>query len=829
MHIKLHYQPKQHIFPTNTFQKNDTMFSKFSPVLVFFLGGLHHFAVAQSSAWSGYVTYFDAQNVYSREANLPSCQFVKNGTLRIDPTSTVQSTAQNSYWTNFEFKSPICLTDNFTYELKFKNNSAQNGLAAYDAVIDLTTPSGGTGCTLMGEASAQQWTSIGVAGQTLAANEPFLVLNYADWAVVKLKFQNKIVSYYYNDKLFFSAPYTGNVCNLEGFYFRFKGSGSVDWIKVMNDDDKSIVYFEDFLSCTTLSKPVECKPSVAALTNAPCEGDTLKLTTPTLAATYEWAGPHGFRSSLQNPTISKAKLINGGIYTLTAQLNACQSLTQSINVRVNARPLVSLGGDTSVCNGQIFTLDAKNSGSTYLWNSGFKNRFLSVKNSGTYAVTVTSAEGCKASDTVKIEVASVSISPGISIKKPSCYGKCDGEIAVNARGGFGAPFTYRWSGGRTTSNIVSRCAGDINLTVTDSKGCKMETVASVSQPEKIDAIAWGDTIYKGFAVRCTNTEDGQATVKPSGGAGGYSVVWKTNPLQVGRTATGLKADTTYKVYVYDKNGCNDSTTVRLEAPTPLEGSFSVKDVRCNGEKNGEITLNNIKGGVAPYSFVFQERKFAFDGSSRLNNLESGTYNFEIQDANNCAIPDTMVVKNPPKLKIVSTEDTLIHYGDDVTLYAGLDAPSVVGSIRWISSLDSANFDCKNCRFRTASPRVPTFFNIIARDTFGCEARKQILVRVDKKRKVFVPTAFSPNEDGQNDFFMIYTGRGTKRILNFSIFNRWGALMHQARDFMSDDDSKSWDGKFNGSNLSADTYIWFLEIEFEDGEREIFKGDVALLR
>jgi gliding motility-associated-like protein len=807
------------------------MFSKTPLLLVFFLCTLNMMSTAQTSAWSGYVGYFDAQNpnVYRKEAPLLPCQFVKNGILRIEPNLTPQSAARRAFWSNFEFKSPICLSDNFTYEIRFKNNSAINGIPAYDAVIDLSTSAGSTGCALMGETSAQTFTSLSVAGQVLVSNQPYLVLNYTDWVVVKLKFQNKTVSYYYNDKLFFSAPYTGNVCNLDGFNLRFKGSGAVDWVKVVNDNDKTVAYFEEFTSCTALAKPADCDASLSAVANAPCEGDTLKLSTPKQAMTYEWTGPNGYKSSLQNPMMTKAGVINDGTYTLKAQINSCQTSTQSINVKVKTKPVLNLGGDTSICNGQTYALDAKNDGSTYNWSSGSNSRFLSVKTSGTYAVTVTNNNACKVADTVKINVAASPIIAGITTKKPTCYGKCDGEVSANAKGGFGAPYTYKWSGDRSSLNVISRCAGDITLTVTDSKGCKIETVASLSQPSKINAVAWGDTIYNGFAVRCANSQDGQATVKPTGGAGGYSVIWKTNPLQVSTTAMGLKADTTYKVYVFDKNGCNDSTTVQLTAPAAVSASFSVKDVKCNGDKNGEITLKDVKGGVAPYSFIFQDKKFTFDSLTRIDNLESRDYAFEIKDANNCAIPQNMTIKNPPKLKIVSTEDTLIHFGDDLTLYAGLAPPSVLSSVRWTSNLDSLNFECKNCRFSKVSPRVPTFFKVTVKDTFGCEARKEILVRVDKKRKVFVPTAFSPNEDGQNDFFMVYAGRGAKRVLNFSIFNRWGALIHQARDFSPDDDTKSWNGQFDGTNSLVDTYIWFAEIEFEDGEKEIFKGDVALIR
>ena len=54
-------------------------------------------------------------------------------------------------------------------------------------------------------------------------------------------------------------------------------------------------------------------------------------------------------------------------------------------------------------------------------------------------------------------------------------------------------------------------------------------------------------------------------------------------------------------------------------------------------------------------------------------------------------------------------------------------------------------------------------------------------------------------------------------------------MYQAHNFLPNDESKAWDGLFNGNQLATDTYIWFAEIEFEDGDREVFKGDVALIK
>ena len=115
------------------------------------------------------------------------------------------------------------------------------------------------------------------------------------------------------------------------------------------------------------------------------------------------------------------------------------------------------------------------------------------------------------------------------------------------------------------------------------------------------------------------------------------------------------------------------------------------------------------------------------------------------------------------------------------------------------------------------------------DTFGCFLKKDIIVQVDKNRKIFAPTAFSPNEDGQNDRFGIFGGSGTRRILSMKVFNRWGNMIFACQNPTMYNDSDGWDGKYNGLALPSDVYVWIAEIEFEDGETEILKGDFALMR
>ena len=103
------------------------------------------------------------------------------------------------------------------------------------------------------------------------------------------------------------------------------------------------------------------------------------------------------------------------------------------------------------------------------------------------------------------------------------------------------------------------------------------------------------------------------------------------------------------------------------------------------------------------------------------------------------------------------------------------------------------------------------------------------MQVDKNRKIFAPTAFSPNEDGNNDRFGVFAGKGTRRVLNLKVFNRWGSLIYARQNPTMYDDSDGWDGTYKGQLLNSDVYIWIAEIEFEDGAKEMFRGDVTLMR
>ena len=95
--------------------------------------------------------------------------------------------------------------------------------------------------------------------------------------------------------------------------------------------------------------------------------------------------------------------------------------------------------------------------------------------------------------------------------------------------------------------------------------------------------------------------------------------------------------------------------------------------------------------------------------------------------------------------------------------------------------------------------------------------------------VYFPNAFSPNDDGRNDVFVILDGGDVTEIHLFRIFDRWGALLFEASNFLPNDRTYGWDGFHRGKAANQGIYTYFADISFRDGKRLFFTGDVLLVK
>ena len=183
---------------------------------------------------------------------------------------------------------------------------------------------------------------------------------------------------------------------------------------------------------------------------------------------------------------------------------------------------------------------------------------------------------------------------------------------------------------------------------------------------------------------------------------------------------------------------------------------------------------------------------------------------------------------------VKTADLRVSFGDDVTIERGDSVkltPSVSASkdvvITW---RPSASVPCKSCLTPIVSPKTTTVYEIEVRDTVsGCIRSDDIVVNVKTCVGVFIPNAFSPNDDGRNDYFTVFTAPCVKQVKVMLVYNRWGTLLFSKANFEPNVEKLGWDGFAQGKLLPPDVYAFYIELEQKDGTVQRYRGDFNLTR
>ena len=140
-----------------------------------------------------------------------------------------------------------------------------------------------------------------------------------------------------------------------------------------------------------------------------------------------------------------------------------------------------------------------------------------------------------------------------------------------------------------------------------------------------------------------------------------------------------------------------------------------------------------------------------------------------------------------------------------------------------------SLSCIDCPVPVANPRFTTNYKVAVVDSNGCQATSSIVVRViciDKN--YFIPNTFSPNNDGQNDVFFP-RGNGVDRIQSMRIFNRWGELVFDRKNFPANSQSDGWNGYIRGTPAQSDAYVYIIEVICDNGQIIPIKGNVTLIR
>ena len=441
---------------------------------------------------------------------------------------------------------------------------------------------------------------------------------------------------------------------------------------------------------------------------------------------------------------------------------------------------------------------------------------------GTYSVTVIDDHGCEVSRSFQINDPPLLLSD-ITGEPANCFGAADGSIEVLPSGGTGA-YSYVWTGGLDpVANPQGVAAGLYSVTVSDANGCTTIQSFEVTEPEAVLLEVESISDYSGFNVSCAEASDGSATVTASGGTGPYTYVWQDGTE--GATIEGLGPGE-FLVTVTDAKDCAFEERITLTSPEAVAIQAEVIDIRCHGDQNGMIFVDQASGGAAPYVYSLDGAPFGVSGV--FPSLGGGWYELAAEDANGCGWSDSIYLEDPEALELDLGEDVEILYGDSIYISSETNIPlSQIDSFAWTSP---GEIGCPTCLDSIlVKPEVTTPYSLMIRDENNCIVEDRILVKVKKQRLVYIPTAFSPNDDGANNIFLIYGGRGVVKVHQFLIFDRWGEIVHQAVNFEPNDPDYGWDGTLKGEVMNPGVFVYLAKIEFDDGSVELYTGDVTLTR
>lgn len=466
------------------------------------------------------------------------------------------------------------------------------------------------------------------------------------------------------------------------------------------------------------------------------------------------------------------------------------------------------------CNG---SLTAQISGGTapydLQWSQGGQEASLPDLCAGTYTLNVTDANGCTTTLSATLEDPPAFTATAELLQEVSCYQGSNGKIGVRIENGIAAD--YNWSNGATTPDQSNLPAGFYHLTVTSDLLCESVTEIEITEPTgplnlEIQEIA---------PISCGGETDGQLQARVDGPYQTLFYQWNNGATTSGINQLGAGQ---YALQIRNERDCITTDTFLLEEPPQITASLSARDITClDPPESGIIYVDAVSGGLGGYRFSIDGDRFSRTPS--IGNLPGGDYALIVQDQGGCEEQFPITIQTPPELTVSLGNDMIeLDLGDSIELAALASSTNVRYQWDHNGTLSASSV--------TVSPQTSGYYRVRVEDTETlCRAEAVVFVQVDKHRRVYIPNAFSPNMDGNNDYFFIYGDNDIVAIESLRVFTREGRLVYQDTDLLPNDPLRSWDGTLNGQDLSSGVYVYVAEIRFVDGLTEVFKGDVALVR
>lgn len=532
-----------------------------------------------------------------------------------------------------------------------------------------------------------------------------------------------------------------------------------------------------------------------------CEGEDITFLDASVpGASYLWQD--GSTAATYQPE-------ENGVYWVEVTVDECTK-RDSFVLQPPSPIFVDLGDEQLIlCDENSFDFNVDNPEATaYRWQDGSRESTLTAVSSGVYSVTLTDAFGCQVSDQIDVQFnESVPISLGADLTL------CDGTtetLAVTTPG-----VSYQWQDASTESSFTVSTPG-IYWVELNNEGClSRDSIEIQYNPQPSAVITASPSV-------CFDENNGFITLGEVSGGTDFSYRWENGTNIPDRVNL---SDGVYTITITNELGCTNSYTQAIGRDPAIVFDASVVSNPCSPEDGGIVMATGLSGGQPPYLYALDDGTFG--DAPDFTGLRGGTFLITVQDVAGCTASQPVTLIEPPLIVLDAGRERLIEFADSTLL---------TGSISFLENMvfswtPDGEISSPDQLLTYAQPLAgENTFLLTARDTItGCIYTDSVTIRVDQLRKLYLPSAFSPNGDGINDRLFPQSDLAVAQINYFRVYNRWGTLVYEQNNFAPNTPALGWDGTADGDRLGEQVFVYVTEVVFLDGQTRVYQGDITLLR
>lgn len=378
---------------------------------------------------------------------------------------------------------------------------------------------------------------------------------------------------------------------------------------------------------------------------------------------------------------------------------------------------------------------------TYNWSSGSTSSNLNSLAAGTYTVTVSNALSCTETETIELLDAPILVLEE-SLTEILCFGEL-AAIDLTVSGGQGA-YTYAWSNGANTQDLIDLPQGDYSVIVTDSSNCTVESAYTFE---------FNSDPFLGSLTTepsCFGNNQGLINAAITGGTGDYLYQWSNGVTGTSNEIENLLPGT-YQLTVTDENGCTWLGETDVAGYTTMGSSFTTSTLSCFGDTNGTLSLS-VSGGLEPYAYSWSNQQ----SGNTLQNLPGGIIAVTITDQANCQHYDSIAIFEPTAISLDIDVDGINCTGE------------ANGNISLIASGGTGTLDYlweNGTTINELSNLAPGNYNITVTDDNNCTHAESIAL-TDPSPISFEIESTAVNCYGGSDGSILLTASGGTGDFNY---------------------------------------------------------------